>query len=227
MKKPDVPSFVLSIGLGLCAYFLGYCLSFLWAGEYSQKAASEVVIRFQAQSQSGDVSDTTLAFLLADGGVADTTWAGWLFANAHLVPITTGNFPFSAGSLVPNILLAAPSSRYLLLFAVPPVTLCLAGALVAQRTTRGLTTVSASLGLRLPNSVVGGASVSIGYLPCAVLGAVLLSARTVDARVEMLAPDLFLSLLVGGLLYPVVFGALGGWLATKTPALTRTDSVSS
>lgn len=227
MNRPEVPSFVLSIGLGLCAYFLGYWVTFLWAGGYSQKAASEVVIRFQAQSQSGDVSDTTLAFLLADGGVADTTWAGWLFANAHLVPITTGNFPFSAGSLVPNILLAAPFSRYLLLFAVPPVTLCLAGALVARRTTRGLTTVSAAFGLRLPNSVVRGASVSMGYLPCVVLGAVIFSAMTIDARVEMLAPDLFLSTLVGGLLYPMIFGGIGGWVAMRGAELASTGPVSS
>jgi len=67
----------------------------------------------------------------------------------------------------------------------------------------------------------------VGYLPCVVVGAVLFSATTIDARVEMLAPDLFMSLLVAGLLYPMVFGGLGEWLATKALELTRTDSVSS
>lgn len=211
------PPFVHATGWGLGAYLVGYAVTFLWSGEYSSDVASNVVVGFQ--SQSGAVSDTTLAFLLVDGGVADTTWAGWLFANAHLVPLTTGNFPFSAGTLVPNILIATPSPRYLLLFAVPPITLCLAGALVSRHTTRGQTTVSASLGLRLPNSAVRGASITMGYVPCVVVGAVLFSATTIDARVEMLAPDLFLSLLVAGLLYPMVFGGLGGWIARKWTVL--------
>lgn len=222
-QTPRPPAVVQATGWGLCAYLVGYAVTFLWRGEYSHDVASSVVVEFQG----GAGSDTRLAFLLVDGGVADTTWAGWLFANAHLVPVTTGNFPFSTGALVPNILLAAPSPRYLLLFAVPPITLCLAGALVSRHTTRGLTTISPSLGLRLPNSAVRGTSITMGYLPCVVVGAVLFSATTIDARVEMLAPDLFLSLLVAGLLYPMVFGGIGGWLATKRPELPRTDSVSS
>lgn len=222
-RTSRAPPFVRATGWGLCASLVGYAVTFLWSGGYSRDVATKVVVGFQ----SGAGSDTRLAFLLVDGGVSDTTWAGWLFANAHLVPITTGNFPFSAGTLVPNILLAAPSPRYLLLFAVPPITLCLAGALVSRHTTRGLTTVSPSLGLRLPNSAVRGASITMGYVPCVVVGAVLFSATTVDARVEMLAPDLFLSLLVAGLLYPMLFGGLGGWIATKWTVLVSTYSVSS
>jgi hypothetical protein len=217
------PPFVHATGWGLCAYLVGYAVTYLWSGGYARDVASAVVVGFQG----GAASDTRLTFLLVDEAVADTTWAGWLFANAHLVPLTTGNFPFSAGTLVPNILLAAPASRYLLLFAVPPITLCLAGALVSRHTTRGLTTISPSLDLRLPNSAVRGTGITMGYLPCVVVGAVLFSATTVDARVEMLAPDLFLSLLVAGLLYPMVFGGLGGWLATKWTVLVSPYSVSS
>lgn len=216
-----LPSFVQATGLGVCAYLVGYVVTYLWMGEYSQSVATKVAVQFRPQYQSAAGTETSLAFLLVDGGVADTTWAGWLFFNAHLVPIITGNFPFSAGTLVPNILLAAPTPQYLFLFAVPPITLSLAGALLARHTTRGQTIISPSLGLRLPNSAVRGASIAMGYVPCVLVGALVFSASTADARVAALAPDLFLSVLVAGLIYPMVFGALGGWISMRRSRSTR------
>lgn len=204
------PQFLQSVGWGLGAYLVGYLFTYLWKGQYAATVATEAVARFSATGQGGWSGETKLAYLLADSGVSQPTWAGWLFYNAHFVPISAGNFPNTAPAFVSNLLLVAGSSTYLLLFLVPPITLTLAGIGVSRNTPPGTTTVSASLRVRLSSSVVRGMGISMGYLPGVLVGAVVFSVSPVDERAALLAPEFLVSILVAGMLYPVIFGGLGG-----------------
>lgn len=215
-RAPVRPQFSQAIGLGIGAYLVGYLFTYILKGQYAASIAKDAVLRFQATGQDTFVGETNLAFLLVDSGVDDTTWAGWLFYNAHFVPISAGNFPNSTPTFVPNLLLITREPLYLLLILVPPLTLSLAGFLIAKSTSRGGTTVSVSSGM----------SITMGYLPCVLIGAVVFSTTPVDQRVAMLAPEFFLSLLVAGMLYPMVFGGIGGWVAMKRFGASRRTAAS-
>lgn len=207
------PQFRHSIGWGLAAFLVGYGVTVLWKGTYAASIAADAVVRFSATGMSTWAGDVQLAALLADTGVAETTWSGWLFYNAHFVPISAGNFPNTVPAFVPNLLLVAAKLSYLLLFLVPPFTLTLAGLGVARDTPPGMTTISTSLRVRLSASVVRGMSITMGYLPGVLVGAVVFSVNPVDERAALLAPEFLSSVLVAGVLYPIVFGGLGGRLS--------------
>lgn len=131
------------------------------------------------------------------------TWkaVGWLFYNAHLVAT---EIPTPGGTLSRDLLVAgnAPVALYL----APPVLLTLAGWGVARQA-RDLPDVRA--GAR------AGSTVVVGYLLFAVAGAFVISADAFGAPV---GPDLLGAAAVVGLLYPIVFGALGGALAALVPS---------
>ena len=52
-----------------------------------------------------------------------------------------------------------------------------------------------------------GAAVMLGYLPLSVIGAVLFAVSVGDATA---GPDLVTAVLLAGMVYPLVFGAVGG-----------------
>lgn len=54
----------------------------------------------------------------------------------------------------------------------------------------------------------------VGYLPLAVLGAVIF-AISEPMGYRGISPSLLWSILLMGIGYPLLFGGLGGWLATK------------
>jgi len=87
------------------------------------------------------------------------------------------------------------------LFLVPPVLLVLAGALVAVAG-------RAEGPLR---GAVGGATVTVAYLPLSVVGAFLFAISVGDATA---GPTLATAVLLAGIVYPLVFGAIGGALGT-------------
>ena len=126
------------------------------------------------------------------------TWkaVGWLFYNAHMVAV---EIPTPGGAVSRDLLAAqgGPVALYL----APPVLLTLAGWGVARQA-RDLPDVRA--GAR------AGATVVVGYLLVAVAGAFVLSADAFGATV---GPDLLGAAAVAGLLYPLVFGSLGGAIA--------------
>lgn len=197
--------------LGALAYGVGYLVTYGWFGGRALEMAGDVraTIRYGV-GESATVSNPTLAALLGDGGGAATTWAGWLFYSAHLVPfsVDVADLPASGSASVPNLVLAADSALVLLLFAVPPLLLGAAGAVAA----RGASTVGAGL---LPPGAGRGMSVVLGYLPLAVAGASVFVASPTIWRRGSVALDLLASIVVMGLLYPLVFGGLGGVVATR------------
>lgn len=112
---------------------------------------------------------------------------GWAFYDAHLVGT---RLPGVSGHL-DLVSLAGVQFLYL----VPPLLLVLAGGVVAML-----------VGVNGPRSGVrAGLTIAVGYLLFSVIGALLVSFVGIQ-------PDLLRAAVVAGVVYPVAFGAFGGWL---------------
>lgn len=138
----------------------------------------------------------TLLLVVAEGvGEERVEFAGWLYYNAQFV-----NVEFGETGLVVNYLrtgwgAAVPALVYHL---VPAVVLLAAGFLLASA-------VGAS---GAAEGAATGASIVVGTVLLAVLGTVLFATGGG-------APDLRVGILLAGILYPAVFGAIGGALRTR------------
>lgn len=198
--------------LGVAAYLAGFLFTQTWLGRTAAGVVNDVPVsvRAGAPGLSPTVEPTLLS--LVGGDVPVTTWAGWLWSNAHLVRVVEWSYPTSTVA-VPNLLVAG-DPRWLGLFAVPPLLLAVAGALAARREQAGTVAELPVLRLTLPAGAVRGMGLWVGYLPAAVLGAFLFSTPTSHAALAPLAPGLVGSVVIAGLLYPLAFGGLGGWLGT-------------
>ncbi|MGQ4554851.1 transporter [Halobellus sp. GM3] len=165
----------VAAALGGLAYLLSYAITYAATG----------------QQISNSLAARVLEIATGDPG----TWqiVGWVFYNAHFV---TAEIPGLFGSTAVN-LVGRGDTFSPALFALPPVVLALAGALVAVAT-RPATPLSGA---------IGGAAVTLGYLPLAVGGAFVFTLSVGDATA---GPTLATAILLAGLVYPLVFGALGG-----------------
>jgi len=149
--------------------------------------------------------------------------AGGLFYNAHFVDVILGG-----GRWVPrlrsNVLLAEHANATkgfevvqdsegeivlaglpippVLLFAVPVVLLAAGGFLINERSREALPTPE--------TAVASGSAVVLGYLPPAVIGASMIRFR--NPRVLFGGIDLVGAVLLAGIVYPVAFGGLGGYV---------------
>ena len=121
---------------------------------------------------------------------------GIILYNAHLVDLSIGYLSVDAlGAL------AGQEPLLAVVWAFPPVALLVAGALLGRGTSDG-----ASVGARL----------TLGYMPVAVAGLFAFSVEVRQGlRVTTASPDLVTGIVFAGLLYPLVFGAVGGWLASR------------
>lgn len=127
------------------------------------------------------------------------TWrvVGWLFYSAHFVDTQVSATLGPVETTMYLDLIREGSGTLELLYLVPPLALLAAGFLVA--------TV-----FDVDDAVDGaksGATVTIGYFVLVVAGLVLFSYGGTR-------PDPVPAVLVAGLVYPVVFGAAGGALAS-------------
>ncbi|MFB6301420.1 MAG: transporter [Haloferacaceae archaeon] len=127
------------------------------------------------------------------GGDPIPTWkaVGWLFYNAHLVETTIPGF---GGARTVNFL---ADGGFAPLYLLPPTLLLGAGVAVARLGDRESPTAGA----------VAGALVVVGYLPLALVGAVVVGHPVGDGRI---GPDLVTAGALAGLVYPAVLGAIGG-----------------
>ena len=125
----------------------------------------------------------------------NVTWklVGWLFYNAHNVTIKTPGF---FGQSAQNFVAGSEEAALTALFVLPPVLLLAAGVVVAWNTAADPTSAARN-----------GAAVVLGYLPLSIAGAVLFAVSVGDATA---GPDLVTAVLLAGLVYPLVFGAVGG-----------------
>ncbi|MFW6435630.1 MAG: transporter [Halovenus sp.] len=177
--------------LGSVAYVLGYVVTYLF-------------VRL-----SSDSADLGIVAALTDISQFDIT--GWMFYNAHFVDVTaTTSAAGQSQSESTNMLseasnLAVPE---LFWYLVPIFFLILAGFIVAM-------TISQSSHTR--KAVGAGATVLVGYLPLSIAGLFLFGASVETfggGATATIGPDKAMGILFAGIVFPVVFGMLGGLLAS-------------
>jgi len=167
------------------------------------------------------VAGWVLAGLLApDGGnprgivnVSIPAWkgAGWYFYSAHVVDLVISTEAGGvSGTGTQNLIGNADDATVQLLYLAPPLLLGTGGAVLAR-------TLGAAA--EPEEGAKAGALVVAGYLPLACIGA-LLTEHTETTSVlgaEISATwtvELVPAVLLAGLLYPLLFGALGGVAAS-------------
>lgn len=210
---------VRGAAVGVAAYLLGYLVTYAWLGGRVSSIATDVTATVSYRTAETSFTNEPLLSSLLErfGGVSSTTWAGWLFYNAHGVPFSVRVPGRGTSGSVPNLLLAADDGLLPLLFVVPPLLLVAAGAVLA----RDASAVPAG---SLPAGAGRGATVVAGYLPLSVAGALVFTVPGFNPmNYGNLAPHLLGSVLVMGGLYPLVFGGLGGWVVTRVRAARSDD----
>lgn len=173
----------------------------------------------------------TVAFVLVDGVDfgGDAGWvkvAGWVFYAAHTVKMEITGFAgdrsgtrttslFDGFSELTNLTDAVPEILYLL---VPIVVLVGSGFVLVRRVTGSGASATTAAAL--------GASVVVGYLPLAVVGQLVFSHTETGLGGSVgvtVAPELAPSVLLVGLVYPLVCGTVGGVLAQQTAPDSTAD----
>ncbi|WP_255192221.1 hypothetical protein [Natronobeatus ordinarius] len=182
MTEPDRFRIPVTAGAlaGALAWVVGYLVTYVLSLE-------ELEASFAAQGLQ----------LLTDDA-AEWRLVGWLFYNAHGVAVRIPRGPFTPFSV--NVV-DANDGHLSVLFAVPPLLLLAAGALVTWQRRTELRSGA--------DALVSGATVLVGYLPLAIAG---VAAVTVTVGGEQLRPDPVTAVFLAGIFYPALFGALGGLL---------------
>ena len=127
--------------------------------------------------------------------------AAWFFYNANQVDVI-----FNAGSRLVGVnFLTEAGGVYQLLFVVPPALLVAAGLVITYRRPTGPSLRFDLFTGRLRYGANGALICLLGYLPLAVVGMFALFA--VGTSVSVLG-----TLVKAGLIYPIVFGGIGGML---------------
>ncbi|QCC48851.1 transporter [Halobellus limi] len=160
-------------------------------GVLSYVVAYAITYAVTGQRIANSLASRVLEIATGDPG----TWklVGWVFYSAHYV---TSEIPGLFGSTAVN-LVGRGDTFPAALFLLPPVALAVAGGLVAVAG-RAETPLAGA---------VGGASVTLGYLPLAIAGAFLFAISVGDSTA---GPTLVTAILLAGLVYPLVFGGIGG-----------------
>lgn len=132
------------------------------------------------------------------GGETIPVWkaVGWLFYNAHAVELQVP--ALGAGTATRSLIGTDGASS--LLFVVPPLVLVFVGAGVAW----------SSGADDLTEGLAAGAALVLGYGVLAIAGAFLFRYTIQDA---FIGPMTVHAVVLAGIVYPAVFGALGGAVA--------------
>lgn len=171
---------------GSGAYLLGYVFTYLLVGGDIRESLGNRVVEVIAGQ--------------------DVTYqaVGWVFYNAHLVPtVFEVDAPVFGGSSSVD-LVSQVDAFSAVLYLLPVLLLFGAGLAVGRR----------HLGTADPAAAAkAGATVVVGYFPLAAAGALLVRVQN-DA--SSAGPDLLLAVVLAGLVYPLVLGALGSAVAGQT-----------
>ncbi|UIP01140.1 transporter [Halobaculum sp. CBA1158] len=176
----DRVAFVRGAAAGVGAYLLGYLATYV--------------------TQAGAVRDRLsglnfLAELFGGEGIAAWQGVGWYFYNAHFVATVSPSF--GGGTRSTNFL-ATAEANLAYLYVVPPVALLAAGVAVAA--------------LRGADDPADGAVAALGVVPAyfllAVVGAFAFAYGAGDAG--SVHPEYVTAALLAGVVYPAVFGGIGG-----------------
>ncbi len=186
-----------SAPVGVIAYVVGYVLT---VGATVGRISEVMAIEMSATVEHVDPAPLGQIF-----GFTPPSWVvgGWFFYNAHFVPtsLPTVDAVNGMAQLTNRSLLSTLGGPFVVFYLLPPLLLLAGGYFVAQTgNTRGAN------GARN-----AGASVVVGYFSVFLLGAFVLTANVATAGT--VASPAGLPAVFLGLVYPVVFGALGGKLA--------------
>jgi hypothetical protein len=147
-------------------------------------------------------------FLIVEGGdMLDRSAfeaTGYILYNAHNVDITASMLGQSQSVNLLSTASGATTIPTIVYFVVPVVVLLGMGYLIGTLAQSGSDVVAAA---------GAGATITIGYLILAILGTFIFSTGGAGGSV---GPDLLMSVLLFGLAYPIVFGAIGGAIAAVT-----------
>lgn len=168
---------------GALAYLLGYGLTYVWKAPAVTDALRGINL---------------LATLFGGSGIPTWKAVGWLFYNAHFV---TTRIPTPGSPTFLNLIDASDDGSLALLYVIIPVLILLAGAIVGF--------LSSDQKASLQSGVLQGALIVVGYGPAALLGAVTIRYPVGNTGANI-APDLIPAIFLAGLVYPLVFGAIGG-----------------
>lgn len=149
----------------------------------------------------------TYGLLVVDGaleGIEDSfQYAGWVFFDAQFVEVDIGESATfdSLSALARSDVLSFPALTFTVLIG-----------LVILAAGYFLTSSYMVPGTTADEGTVYGASIAVGYLPFAFLGALLFEAQFVN---DSGTPDIFGAVLLAGIVFPALLGAVGGYLAVR------------
>jgi hypothetical protein len=147
---------------------------------------------------SGDIQNSLFGRVLEAAEIGVWQAVGWVFFNAHFVN-TLVDLGFFGGGATNAI--GGENGFTALLYVVPPLLLIVAGLAVGRY-------VGAS-DLDAADAALSGLTVVLGYGLLSVVGVFLFATENV-------APDPVTGVLLAGVVYPVVFGAVGAVAASLT-----------
>jgi len=78
-----------------------------------------------------------------------------------------------------------------------------------------LTSRVSTPGSSVADRMEAGMTIAVGYLPLAFFGGFLFEDETMLGSSNSVSPDIFAGVLIAGLLFPLVFGAIGGYLSDR------------
>lgn len=137
-----------------------------------------------------------------------------MFYNGHFVDT---EYSISAGGVSESEserLIAEGSTQIpeVVYYLVPIVMLVGAGYLLLQQ----------EYATDVGDAALSGATLVVGYLPLAILGTILFEAsESSNGGSVSVAPETGAAILLAGLIWPIVLGAVGGFLASQTQDNTR------
>ncbi|MFA9416290.1 hypothetical protein [Natrinema sp. HArc-T2] len=176
-------SVAASAGLGVFAAVIGYLLTYLLVASEVREAVGDTVAEWKA--------------------------VAWFFYEAHLIDIeVSGQIGSFAGMSTLDLIAQSDAAGATLLYVVPPLVLLATGAMLAVRWNV----------TDLGEAVVAGAPVAIGYAVVMGLGAVVTESTTEASALGIeasssIAPALLPAIVLGGVLYPLVFATAGAAIA--------------
>lgn len=182
--RPDGRTLIGGAVTGLGTFGVGYVLTYAWRAPAVNEMFSGL---------------NFLANLLGVESIPTWKAVAWLFYGAHGA---TTEFPRIGGGTELVNLVERSGGEVALLYALVVVLLLLAGAttawLAGADTTR--------------EAGIAGATIATGYAIAATAGTVA-TAHPIGGAGAHIAPEPVTAVLLAGVLYPVVFGTIGGILA--------------
>ncbi|MDZ7850287.1 MAG: hypothetical protein U5K70_05595 [Halodesulfurarchaeum sp.] len=173
---------------GAAAWMAGYVLTAL------------IVLARMGDTQLGEIADG-----VGDGG-SGIDFVGWVFFNSHFVDtVIEAGFLGVGGS---NAVSFIGGDGFTPLLYLIPVALLVGAGLAVGR----------SLGItETDDGAVAGALVALPYLVLSAVGAMVFRVSTEALGSSFSGqPDLLPAILLAGLVFPAVFGAIGGIVAANT-----------